>query len=70
MLMWTGITLSSNMEKLYERIINNSIIKGVEESEAHVSGQRKAATDHILSLKDILKDAQNKWKLLTQPSLM
>ena len=58
-----GITLASNMGKLYERIINNRITKEVEISEAQAGGQKgKATTDHLLILKDLIKDAQNRRK--------
>ena len=51
------------MGKLYERVINNRITKEVEMSEAQAGGQKgKATTDHLLILKDLIKDAQNRMK--------
>ena len=51
------------MGKLHERIINNRITKEVEISEAQAGGQKgKATTDHLLILKDLIKDAQNRKK--------
>ena len=58
-----GMILASNVGKLYERILNNRISKEVDISEAQAGGQEgKAITDHLLILKDLLKDAQNKRK--------
>ena len=43
-----GITLSSNLGKLYERIINNKIQQIIEMTEAQGGGRRGAATvDHL-----------------------
>ena len=51
-----GITLSSNMGKFYERIINERVKKNISISE-HQGGGKKGAdtTDHILILKEAIK---------------
>ena len=44
-----GITLASNMGKLFERIINNRITKTVDITEAQAGGQKgKSTADHLL----------------------
>ena len=51
------------MGKLYERIINNRITEEEGITEAQAGGQKgKATTGHLLILKDLIKDAQNKRK--------
>ena len=51
-----GITLASNMGKLFERIINNRITKTVDITEAQAGGQKgKSTADHLLILNTIIK---------------
>ena len=58
-----GITLGSNMGKLFERIINNRISKVVNISEAQAGGQKgKATADHLLILNTIIQTHKNKNK--------
>ena len=50
-----GITLSSNIGKTFERIINNRIQKQINITDAQAGGQKgRATTDHIMTLYDIL----------------
>ena len=54
-----GITLSSNLGKLYERIINERIKGEVNMTWAQAGGRKgSATTDHILLLKEILKTTE------------
>ena len=58
-----GITLSSNMGKVYERLINNRIKESIEITEAQAGGKKGVATvDHILVLKETIKDNQKNKK--------
>ena len=51
-----GITLASNMGKLFEGIINNRITKTVNITEAQAGGQKgKSTADHLLILNTIIK---------------
>lgn len=51
-----GITLSSNIGKLFERIINNRIEKSINISDEQAGGRKKrATTDHINVLKSIAR---------------
>ena len=52
-----GITLGSNMGKLFERIMNNRLTKTVNISDAQAGGQKgKATADHLLILNTIIKN--------------
>ncbi len=54
-----GITLSSNMGKLFERLINNRIKHKVTFTEAQAGGQHgKATSDHINFLKSIINHSK------------
>ena len=58
-----GITLASNMGKLFERIINNRITKTVDITEAQAGGQKgKSTEDHLLILNTIIKHHKNTHK--------
>ena len=58
-----GITLSSNFGKLYERIINERVLKDVNISDAQAGGKRGAATvDHILLAKELIATAKRNKK--------
>ena len=49
-----GITLASNMGKMFERLINNRISPNVNMSDAQAGGIKGRATvDHILILKEL-----------------
>ena len=51
-----GITLASNMGKIFERMVNNRAVKLVNMSNAQAGGKKGAATvDHILVLKDLIR---------------
>ena len=58
-----GITLASNTGKMYERIINNRVMKSVEMTEAQAGGQKgKSTTDHILIIKELMQKAKEEKK--------
>ena len=58
-----GITLASNMGKLFVRIINNRITKTVNITEAQAGGQKgKSTADHLLILNRIIKHHTNTHK--------
>ena len=58
-----GITVSSNVGKVYERIINERSMKMVNISDAQAGGKRGAATtDHLLILKETIQNHKNKGK--------
>ncbi len=60
-----GITLASNFGKLYERVINNRVLKEINLSDAQAGGKKgRATTDHLLIIKDIIQMAKNKRKPL------
>jgi hypothetical protein len=51
-----GITLASNMVKVYERLINNRIKKEITITEAQAGGQEGSATaDHIMIINSLIK---------------
>ena len=56
-----GITLSSNMGKFLERIIDGRCKQEIKITENQAGGQKGAATvDHILALKELIKKGNNK----------
>ena len=58
-----GITLASNVGKLYERIINDRIKKHIRLTEAQAGGIAGSATaDHLISLKQTIKEIRIKGK--------
>jgi len=58
-----GITLASNLGKLYERIMNERIKRRISMSDAQAGGRKHSATvDHILVLKELITHAKNKKK--------
>ena len=58
-----GITLASNIGKLFERIINERISKIVEITDAQAGGRAgSATTDHLLILNQAIKSAKNRRK--------
>ena len=60
-----GITVSSNAGKLLERIINNRAMTDVQISDAQAGGRKKrATTDHLLILKDIIRQHKRRRKPL------
>ena len=51
-----GITLASNVGKLFERLVNNRTIKKITMTDAQAGGKKGTATaDHSLVLKDLIK---------------
>ena len=58
-----GITLSSNLGKLYERIINNKIQTIIEMTEAQGGGRRGAATvDHLKYINTYIQEMKKRKK--------
>ena len=58
-----GITLSSNLGKTFERLINNRIIEQITITEAQAGGQKgNSTTDHLLILKDTIQHIRNQRK--------
>ena len=58
-----GITLASNMGKMFERLINNRIAPKVNMSDAQAGGMKGRATvDHILILKELIHLAKRERK--------
>ena len=58
-----GITLSSNLGKLYERIINNKIQQIIEMTEAQGGGRRGAATvDHLKYINTYIQEMKKEKK--------
>jgi hypothetical protein len=56
-----GITVSSNFGKLFERIINEQAKKVTNVSDAQAGGKEKrSTTDHLLILKEIIRDQKRK----------
>ena len=62
---YRGISLSSNMGKLFERIVNSRMVKIVNFTEAHAGGRSKYSTvDQLYVLKSLIQKAvANKTKL-------
>ncbi len=59
----TGITLSSNLGKLYERIMNERIKKKINMSDTQAGGRKHVTTeDHLLILKEMITHARNQKK--------
>ena len=51
-----GIALSSNVGKVYERLLNNRILKEIEISSEQAGGRKGACTtDHILRIKELIR---------------
>ena len=60
-----GITLASNVGKMFERLVNNRIVPRVDMSDAQAGGTKKRATvDHILILKELTNICKKKKKQL------
>ena len=58
-----GITLSSNMGKTYERLINNRILNNINITDAQAGGRKGMSTsDHILRMKETITTNKNKKK--------
>ena len=56
-----GITVSSNFGKLFERIINDRAKKVTIVSDAQAGGKkRRSTTDHLLILKELIRDQKRK----------
>ena len=53
-----GITLGSNMGKLYERIINNRALEQIKMTQSQAGGKKGRATvDHLLIIKELIAKA-------------
>ena len=58
-----GITLASNIGKMFERLINNRMVPRVQMTDAQAGGIKGRATvDHILILKELANIAKKKGK--------
>ena len=58
-----GITLASNFEKLFERILNNRAKNKINMKENQAGGQKgKATTDHLAILNEVIKEIRNQGK--------
>ena len=58
-----GITLASNVGKMFERLINNRMVPRVDMTDAQAGGIKGRATvDHILVLKEIANIAKKQKK--------
>ena len=56
-----GITLASNVGKVYERIINERVKKEVNITKAQAGGKQGCSTvDHLIALKQTIKEIRNK----------
>ena len=56
-----GITLASNVGKVYERIINERVKKDVNITKAQAGGKPGCSTvDHLIALKQTIKEIRNK----------
>ena len=56
-----GITVSSNFGKLFERIINDRAKKVTNVSDAQAGGkEQRSTTDHLLILKELIRDKKRK----------
>ena len=60
-----GITLTSNIEKLFERVLNNRLVKILEFSEGQAGGRKQRSTvDQLFILKSLINEAKiNKKRL-------
>ena len=53
------ITLTSNIEKLFERVINNRLVKILEFSEGQAGGRKQRSTvDQLFILKSLINEAK------------
>ena len=60
-----GITVASNVGKVYERIINNRALKHINITDAQAGGKEgRSTTDHLLILKEIINTQKRKKKPL------
>ena len=58
-----GITVASNVGKVYERIINNRALKHINITDAQAGGKEgRSTTDHLLILKEIINTQKRKKK--------
>ena len=61
-----GITLASNFGKLFERILNNRAKEKINITENQAGGQKgKATTDHLVVLKETIKEIRKQKKQYT-----
>ena len=60
-----GITLASNLEKLFERIINNRLVKYLEFNEGQAGGRKERSTiDQLFILKTLMRQRKEEGKRL------
>ena len=60
-----GITLASNIEKLFERVINNRLVKDLEFTEGQAGGRKnRSTTDQLFILKSVIQKAKIEKKKL------
>ena len=60
-----GITLASNIEKLFERVINNRLVKDLEFTEGQAGGRKnRSTTDQLFILKSVMQKAKIEKKKL------
>ena len=60
-----GITVASNVGKVYERMINNRALKHINITDAQAGGKEgRSTTDHLLILKEIINTQKRKKKPL------
>ena len=58
-----GITLASNVEKVYERVINERVKEVTQITDAQAGGKEgSATTDHLIALKQIVQEIRNEGK--------
>ena len=58
-----GITVASNVGKVYERIINNRALKHINITDAQAGGKEGRSTiDHLIILKEIINTPKRKRK--------
>ena len=56
-----GITLTSNVGKVFERMINERIKDEIDITEAQAGGRKGAATvDHLITLKEVINHMRQK----------
>ena len=60
-----GITLASNIQKLFERVINNRLVKDLEFTEGQAGGRKnRSTTDQLFILKSVIQKAKIEKKKL------
>ena len=57
-----GITLASNVAKVFEKMVNNRATPMVNMTDAQAGGRGRATTDHLLTLKEAINIAKSQRK--------